>query len=140
MKPVILFFFLTISVRVFAPLSQAGESIYIMDLIQESELKYEITRLWKAACIVESGGNPLKINQDEQAYGIVQIRQIRLDDYYRRTGKKYTLPEMLDTLKSREVYMYYAKGSKIDYIAKRWNGSGPMTEIYWKKIRRQLAG
>jgi hypothetical protein len=95
--------------------------------------------LWQAICFVESSNRSWVINALEQAYGIVQIRQIRLDDYYKRTGVKYELTEMFDTVKSKEVFMYYASMyDNHETIAKRWNGSGPMTIKYWKKVNAQL--
>ncbi len=43
--------------------------------------------LWEAVCVVESSNNYHALNTLEMAYGIAQIRQIRLDDYNQRTGE-----------------------------------------------------
>jgi hypothetical protein len=48
---------------------------------------------------------------------------------------------MFDYENSRKVFLHFA--SKIgpynfEKIAKSWNGSGPMTEFYWRRIRSQL--
>lgn len=92
--------------------------------------------------MVESTNNPYAINEFEGAYGIAQIRQIRLDDYYMRTGKKYTLGDCLDPTVAEEIYMYYANNAvvKDDFckIARDWNGSGPKTWEYWDKIKAEL--
>ena len=73
------------------------------------------------------------------AYGIAQIRDIRIRDYNERTGKGYTLEDCLDSAISREVFMYYAeKIGDYEKAAKKWNGSGYMTEIYWEKVKKEL--
>lgn len=95
--------------------------------------------LWEAVCTVESNNNESALNGLEMAFGIAQIRDIRIRDYNDRTGKGYTLEDCLDSVISREVFMYYAERLE-DYetIAKRWNGSGAKTEIYWEKIKEEL--
>ena len=97
--------------------------------------------LWEATCFVESTCNPDTINAYEQAYGIAQIRQIRIDDYNNRTGSHYSLYDCLDSTTARKIYMYYASKygpMDLETIARRWNGSGPMTEEYWEKIKINL--
>jgi len=79
--------------------------------------------------------------EEENAVGYFQIRQIRIDDYNWRTGKSYELSEMYDYDKAEEVFLYYAKRigkDRPDLIAKRWNGSGPMTVTYWEKVSAVL--
>lgn len=98
-------------------------------------------KLFTACARVESENNPNAINKKEQAYGIVQIRQIRLDDFNQRTGKHYKLKDMLDTKRSKEVFMYYAKSygiNHIETIARRWNGSGKETLVYWNKVKQHI--
>jgi len=90
---------------------------------------------------VECNYDTTAVNQKEQAYGFFQVRQVRLDDYRKRTGIHYSLADMLDYSKAKRVFMFYAwQYGPYDYegIAKRWNGSGPMTEIYWQKVKRYL--
>ena len=75
------------------------------------------------------------------AYGISQIRQGKLDDFNRETGKHYTLEDCLDPDVSKEIYMHFAVKYgpyQIEKLARRWNGSGPMTDEYWKKIKKEL--
>ncbi len=94
--------------------------------------------LMYATSMVESMGNPLFYNEIENAVGIYQIRQVRVDDYNRRTGSNYTLADMWDIKNSEKVFLYFAslyKPHELERISKAWNGSGPMTELYWKKIK-----
>lgn len=95
--------------------------------------------LWEAVCTVESNNNESALNSLEMAYGIAQIREIRIIDYNMRTGEGLKLEHCLDSAVSRRVFMYYAERLE-DYetIAKRWNGSGAKTEIYWEKIKEEL--
>jgi len=97
--------------------------------------------LLMAVAMVETLGNPLAYNEEENAVGLLQIRQVRIDDYNRRTGSCLTLDQMYDVDLSVRVFMYYASlGSpkNLEKIAKAWNGSGPMTEVYWTRIRQYL--
>jgi hypothetical protein len=89
----------------------------------------------------ESLGNPNAVNKLEQAYGIAQIRQIRLDDYNMRTGKKYKLKDCFNQRISKEIFMYYAhrySHHDMSYIARKWNGSGKETYRYWKRVNARL--
>jgi len=107
------------------------------DPIDPIQLLYD--QIWQAVCMVESSGNPLAYNLKENAVGISQIRQIRIDEYNQRTGKDYKLIEMYDVEKSKEVFMYYAHLLKDpDLIIRKWNGSGPMTYIYLTKVKEKL--
>lgn len=97
--------------------------------------------LLEATAWVESSNNVNALNRKEQAFGIYQIRKIRIDDYNRRTGKSYTLQDCYNKRVSDEIYLYYAsKFHFSDYktISKAWNGSGEMTKEYWRKIKKQL--
>lgn len=99
------------------------------------------TRLVQAVIEVESQGDSLAYNPIEQAYGIMQIRPIRLLDYNQRTGSRYKLQDCYKTAVSKEIFLYYAK--KIGYpnyeqIARSWNGSGVRTLEYWDKVSAVL--
>jgi hypothetical protein len=97
--------------------------------------------IWQAVCQVESYNNPLAINVKEQAYGIVQIRQIRLDDYIKQTGRFALLKDMYNPEMSKEIFMFFARKhyySDLENIAKDWNGSGKQTEKYWQKVKKYL--
>jgi hypothetical protein len=93
--------------------------------------------LWRAVCLVESGNDSLAYNPIEQAYGIAQIRQIRLNDYAKRTGIVYTLEQCYDKEISKSIFMYYCQGDYED-VAKSWNGSGVKTIEYWDKVVLKL--
>jgi hypothetical protein len=123
--------FLLVSFRVVAP-----ENHNLV--VSESAAIKPFSALIYATAMIESMGNPLFYNEIENAVGIFQIRQVRVDDYNRRTGSKYALAEMYDVKKSEKVFLYFAslyKPHELERISKAWNGSGPMTELYWKKIK-----
>lgn len=126
--------FLLISFRVVAPEN------HTLLLIESPAIK-PFSTLMYATAMVETMGNPMFYNEIENAVGILQIRQIRVDDYNRRTSSKYTLTDMSDVKMSEKVFLYYAslyKPYELERIAKAWNGSGPMTEFYWKRIKEYL--
>ena len=92
----------------------------------------------------ESGRNTEAYNAKENAVGGLQIRQCRLDHYNKLTGNNYTLNDMYNFEKAREVFIYFTNhdnsGKRIrnksyEQAAKNWNGSGPMTELYWSSIK-----
>jgi len=98
-------------------------------------------RLVNAVIMVESAGDTLAYNQLEEAVGAFQIRQIRLLDYYQRTGINYTIEECYNFNISKEIFLYYARQTGYqDYetIARNWNGSGNATLDYWEKIKSNL--
>ena len=129
------FLLISFNVICFAP-KYSLEKVYV-EPINEEMLLYE--NIWHAVCVIESSGNPLAYNLEENAVGISQIRQIRIDDYNNRTGKNYQLIEMYDPVKSKEVFMYFANLLKDpDLIIRKWNGSGPMTYVYLKKVQNVL--
>ncbi len=102
--------------------------------------------LWQATCRVESNCNPYAIGDlhlSHKSYGIAQIRQSRLDDYYRQTGIRYFVKDMFDTVKSKQIYMYYARGTDLEAISRRWNGgergmNKKSTIKYWNLVRQNL--
>jgi hypothetical protein len=96
--------------------------------------------LWEAVKFVETGVNPDTINIVEQAYGPGQIRQVKLDDFNEAQGKEtYTLTDCMNETVAREIFMWHCSAySDLETAARRWNGSGPMTEEYWRKVERQL--
>lgn len=115
-----------------------------LDIPPEPQPEPEMTpyeALIQAIFYVETGCDSLAYNPAENAVGGLQIRQIRLDDYNMRTGKNYTLEQMYDFSLAKEVFIYYAEMYQDhETIAKRWNGSGPMTIEYWNKVKSVLYG
>jgi hypothetical protein len=108
-------------------------------LVSEPVNPYE--RLISAIVMVESMGDTLAVNLSEKAYGAFQIRPIRLLDYNKRTGKNYTNKDCLNFEISKKIFLYYAENMSFpDYqsIARKWNGSGKMTLVYWGKVKKYL--
>jgi hypothetical protein len=103
--------------------------------------------LIKAIGHLETHNCDTLINKKEQAYGRLQIRQCRLDHYNKLTGNSYTLKDMFDFTKAKEVFLYFAthngngkpiKGKSYEQVAKNWNGSGPLTLSYWDAIQKLI--
>lgn len=96
--------------------------------------------LLNAIIQVESQGNPLAVNFKEQAYGIIQIRQVMIDEV-NRLGGNYTLQDAFDVEKSKEIFWKiqahhnptgdYRKGARI------WNGRSKSNK-YWTKVEKFL--
>jgi hypothetical protein len=97
--------------------------------------------LWEAVCKYESNNNPLAYNAREQATGIAQIRPVLVRDYNQRTGRDYVIEDMYNVEISKEIFMYYASQLgpySYEQIARKWNGSGPATDVYWNNIKKLL--
>jgi hypothetical protein len=110
-------------------------------IILESHGIHPFSDLMYATAMVETMGNTLAYNEFENAVGIYQIRQVRIDEYNRRTRSNYALADMFDPELSAKVYLYFASLAgpyNLERIARAWNGSGPMTELYWKRIKEYL--
>jgi hypothetical protein len=92
------------------------------------------------ACIeVESRGNTFAYCKKENAYGILQIRDIKLRQYFIETGIRHKAIECFNPELSKKIFLYFAiKFNPYDYkrIAKEWNSS--KTDYYWNKVRLQL--
>ena len=119
--------------RLFAPLTEV-ERTY-----EEVKPPHPYQEMIYAIGMVECGLDTLAYNPDEDAVGYFQIRPIRLRDYIRRTGSDYVLEDMYDYYKAEEVFLYYAEMIKeTDLIIRKWNGSGPMTYEYLKKVKKHM--
>ena len=105
--------------------------------------------VWNATCYVESRFNPTIIGDKhlkEKSYGVAQIRQVRLDDYYLQTGIRYYEKDMFDPVKSKEVFMHYASEFypwETEKISRSWNGGKrgmkkKSTKSYYKLILSAL--
>lgn len=126
--------FLLMSFRVAAPEANSFTIFEYPGIFAFTDLMY-------ATAMVETMGNPLAYNEFENAVGIFQIRQVRIDEYNRRTGNNFALSDMYDPELSEKVFLYFAAHYgpyNLEKIAKSWNGSGPMTELYWKRIKEYL--
>ena len=105
--------------------------------------------LWQSVCAVESGGNPMAYNAQEQAAGIAQIRPICLRDCNRIVGyTRWTLADRYNPIKARAMfetytghYMRHYKLTGGESAARIWNG-GPEgwrkqgTLAYWRRVER----
>jgi hypothetical protein len=132
MKQILLLFFLMVCVELFAP---EHHTLYILKSEAEDGLKHLI----KAIIDVESRGNTFMFNPQEHAVGAFQIRQCKLTDYNRQTGSDYHLHEMFDLAKAEMVFRHFAKKyDSFEMIARCWNGSGEMTDNYWKQVKERL--
>ncbi len=90
---------------------------------------------------VETMNDTLCYNPIEEAAGYFQIRPIRLQDYNRRTGSKYTSRDLFNYAISEKIFLYFADligPYDLEQIARKWNGSGAMTTYYWNRIRENL--
>ena len=136
MKPLLTILFLFLSLRLFAPAGYGIITIPGGEVIQPYE------RLWQAVCFVESNNDPSAVNKHEGAYGIAQIRKIRLRDYAKRTGKVYTVKDCFSYEVSHKIFMFYTYPD-FEVTARCWNG-GPSwrnkkaTQNYWRKVQEYL--
>ncbi len=133
-KTLLFVLFILLALRVAAP-DQRSFFIFEKDPVEPfNDLLYAIG-------MVETQGNVNAFNPIEQAAGIFQIRPVRVIDYNNRTGSNYNLKDMFDYEISKKVFLYYA--SRIgpynyEQIARRWNGSGPNTILYWNMVKEYL--
>ena len=122
------------SLRVFAP---AGFSFIIVEPQPEEPFQ----RLISAIGMVETKNDTLAYNPFEEAAGYFQIRPIRLEDYNKRTGNKYSSCDLFNYEISEKIFLYYASNIgpyDFECIARRWNGSGKNTIEYWKQVKKFL--
>lgn len=98
----------------------------------------QYNRLFKAICRVESSGNILAYNSEENACGVAQIRSVRILHYNRLTGKDYSLEDCYSPEVSKEVFLFFAQGKTFEKAAKDWNGHGVKTIAYWNKVKKYL--
>jgi hypothetical protein len=94
-----------------------------------------------AVGMVEGMGDTTAYNELEMAAGFFQIRPIRVEDYNRRTGNRYTLDDMFSYEISEKIFLYFATQIgpyNIEKIARDWNGSGAKTTEYWERIKEYL--
>jgi hypothetical protein len=98
-------------------------------------------RLIYAIGMVETKLDTTAYNAVEQAVGYFQIRPVRIEDYNKRTGRNYTLKDMYNYTISEKIFLYYAHQLgpyNFEKIARRWNGSGPKTYLYWNRVKKYL--
>ena len=111
-------------------------------VILQTEPLNRLEAIWQAVIMVESGGNPdawVIDTNSKPSIGIAQIQQSRVEHFNRLTGEKYKHEDCFDPDISKEIFMFFARriGNEKEIIC-RWNGSGPMTEIYYEKVLKHL--
>lgn len=135
MKKLILLITLILPIELFAPVSPPAVTVEALSPINP------YLPLIEAMSVVESSKNPFAVNIEEQAYGLLQIRQCKLDDFNRANGTDFVLTDMFNVDLSTRVFMWhYSMFDHHDFetIARAWNGSGAMTDMYWKKVKAEL--
>jgi len=97
-----------------------------------------------AVIMVESGGDVCAVNEQEQAYGPMQIRQCALEDVNQEWGTSYVLTDFLGNLDlSAAAFVTYGQKYRAktpESYCRIWNG-GPKgmrkadTDGYWRKVQ-----
>lgn len=135
MKRLFVLLALFISIKLSAPPG------YQVVVLLRPEPLTNLEAIWTAVCQVESSGNRWAVNFEKGGHsvGIAQIRQVRIEHYNRLTGKDYILQDAFSPEISREIFMYFARriGNE-DKLIMAWNGSGPQTVGYLKKVKSCL--
>ncbi len=134
-------------------LEQAAEKAKQALVIREAGERIDWPVLLDALEAVEAPATPEQAQQAirrEGAYGVLQIRQLALDDVNRQCGTTVTLEEVAHNRNlSRWVCVHYVRKYLFRYpvtyesAARIWNGGprGPEKEAtaeYWTKVRRIL--
>jgi hypothetical protein len=133
-KFVIVTIFFSFAAKLFAP---SSESLVIVG----SSPVEPFRKLIHAIGMVETRLDTLAYNAEEEATGFFQIRPVRVNDYNKRTGSNFSLNDMYNYQIAEKIFLYYATiigPSDFERIAKNWNGSGPLTIIYWAKVKEYL--
>lgn len=123
-----------IAYRVFAPVNRTL-------VITEGTPVQPFSKLIQAIGMVETKQDTFAYNPYEHAVGYFQIRPIRLLDYNSRTGHHYSMKDLYNYKISKKIFLYYASEIgpyRFEEIAKRWNGSGKQTALYWENVKSQL--
>jgi hypothetical protein len=120
------------------PLLQAETGVKFYVLKSESVNLY--LTVWETVKQVETGGDDFAVNEKEQAYGVGQIRQCKLDDYNRANKSVLTLQDCFNEAVSRKVWLWHcAQYDDIETAIKRWNGSGSMADDYLIRVLWEIS-
>ena len=133
-KILVLYIFIVLTSRVSAPVTDSL-TIFASDGINP------YNKLIHAIGMIETRHDTLAYNPIEKAVGYFQIRPIRLLDYNSRTGHHYSMKDLYNYKISKKIFLYYASEIgpyRFEEIAKRWNGSGKQTALYWENVKSQL--
>lgn len=133
MKPFISILFLLVSLKVFAP---ATNLTPVIRPVPDNPY----LPIFAASVEVESKGDRYAWNKAEDARGLVQCRQMKLDDYNLETGNNYTLQDCFDPEVSKKIWMHFAVKCEpwdIQGVCYGWNGYSK-TNYYFKKVSELL--
>lgn len=142
MKKLLLAFFLYVSVVSTASAPPIGA----LPIFISNPIDY-YTPLIEAIYQHETRCDSLAVNVKEGAFGGLQIRMNRLEHYNKLNNTNYTLRDCLSMEISKKIFRYFtnhdSKGNVIpsktwERAAKNWNGSGPLTIIYWEKVKNLI--
>lgn len=145
-----LLFFMNLQLAYCPNLNEIEKPFYIAissPIIKAPVYTADYAPLIDAIFTFETHRDTLAINKIEQAFGGLQIRQCRIDHFNKLTGKNYTLTDMYDFTKAKEVFLYFtnhnSRGKLItpksyEQAARNWNGSGDKTIAYWKAIEHLM--
>jgi len=128
------FLLLSFSLRLSAP-SVKSFTVFEPDAIKPYK------KIAFAVGMIETKGDTLAYNPLERAVGIFQIRPIRLIEYNRRTSSSYSREDLFNFKISEKIFLYFADQIgpyNIEQIARKWNGSGHLTNNYWNRIKHYL--
>jgi hypothetical protein len=131
---IVCFLLFVFSTRAFAPVRDS------LIIIQPDSIQ-PYKHLEQVIGIIETYGDTLAYNPLEEAYGIFQIRPVRLMDFNLRTKSNYTSTDLFNYQISEKIFLYYASQIgpyNFEKIARRWNGSGEQTDYYWERVRELL--
>lgn len=137
-KLLLVIFLLSFHILSYAPIEKALFVPMYSPINYYNSISEKYEPLINAIIAVESNGNIKAYNKKENAIGAFQIRQCRIKHYNKLTGKNYTHEDMYDFNKAKEVFLYFAAGKPFEQAAKNWNGSGPLTAVYWEKVKKRL--
>lgn len=135
MKTILTIIFLLASLVAYAP----NKMMPMPEPSAEETRKTDLEGLIRAVVIVESKNDTLAYNPKENAVGAFQIRQCRVDHYNQLKGTHYVLEDFYDYELSKEMFLFFAQRFEdLETIARRWNGSGQQTEVYWNKVKANI--
>jgi hypothetical protein len=132
---------LALFIVLFLPITLLAPSDPVWFALEQIEPINPYIPLLEAVSVVESNQNAFAVNEEEQAYGMYQIRQCKLDDYNKANETTYILTDLFNETISENIFFWHCNQySPYDFetIARTWNGSGEMTTVYWKKVEREL--
>lgn len=136
MKKTLVILLIWIPVCLFAPAESR------LTIVQTESIQPYV-EAWEAVSYVESRFNPFAVNlldPNGGSWGIVQIGQLKLDEYNEEHNTHYGLQDCFDVPFSKKVFMnHMMKYNDIETAIRAWNGSGPKTDDYWKLILERLS-